>query len=132
MPYKDKARQGLAQRGCIRTLRHGNWRQIYLDCGGMCSFVEADGSICGSPDKLEFHEDFGEAKNGENKLQHRRLVCHYHHEILHREDGDGIKCFYRPHPHRLQEDVAAEIAYSGSTEAWARKYNLNLSQEVTQ
>lgn len=103
-----------------REERHGNWRQIYLDCMGMCQYPVEEGVPCGETDSLEFHEQFGEAKNGEVKPQQRVLLCNYHHWSIHGEKWVNK----RHYPSMLQTDVAIEIKLCGSLADWVAKYNL--------
>ena len=103
-----------------RTERHGNWRQVYLDCSGMCQYQVEDGIICGEVDTLEFHEIFGEAKNGESKFQQRVLICNYHHHDVHNGRFVNIRRF----PSMLQFDVDLELKLAGSLANWIKKYKL--------
>jgi len=110
--YLDRVRR--------REERHGNWRQIYLDCLGMCQFPLEEGIICGETEGLEFHEQFGEAKGEELKLQQRVLLCNYHHWSVH-----GQKWVNQRHyPSMLQTDVDIEVKLCGSFPNWIEHYNL--------
>lgn len=103
-----------------RAERHGNWRQVYLDCMGMCQYPVEEGVVCGELDSLEFHEQFGESKKGELKLQQRVLLCNYHHWSIHGEKW----CNKRHYPSMLQTDVQVEIKLCGSLANWIEHYNL--------
>ena len=103
-----------------RDKRHGNWRQVYLDCQGMCQFQVADGIPCGELEGLEFHEIFGEVKGGELKFQQRMLVCNYHHWSIHGQKWVNVRRF----PSMLQADVQLEMLLVGSLADWIEKYNL--------
>ena len=84
MPYKDLARRRLSSRGATRTGRHGNWRQTYVDCMGVCVARTGDGSVCGETRALELHELFGENGRGSTspKFQIRILLCNRHHALI--------------------------------------------------
>lgn len=103
-----------------RDKRHGNWRQVFLDCQGMCQYPIAESKICGELETLEFHEQFGEAKGEELKLQQRVLLCNYHHWSVHGEKWVNPR-------HRLsmlQADVGAEVLLCGSLANWVEHYDL--------
>ncbi len=103
-----------------RNQRHGNWRQVYLDCEGSCQYPIEEGAPCGELETLEFHAQFGEAKDEELKLQQRVLLCNYHHWSIH-----GEKWVNKRHgPSMLQADVNAEILLCGSLANWIEYYNL--------
>jgi len=103
-----------------RAKRHGNWRQVYLDCLGMCQFPIEEGVICGELEGLEFHEQFGEEKGEEVKLQLRVLLCNYHHWSVHGEKWVNK----RHYPSMLQTDVNIEIKLCGSLADWVEHYGL--------
>lgn len=107
-----------------RTWRHGNWRQTYVDCGGICQ-GRIDGGICGNTELLELHEHFGECKNGsENeqaKLQQRVLLCFTCHKDYHEGYAHLNE---RRYVSKIHEDVAFEIAVAGGYQEWIRKYGL--------
>ncbi len=110
--YLDRVRK--------RDERHGNWRQVFLDCMGMCQFPVDEGVVCGELEGLEFHEQFGEVKNGEAKFQQRVLLCNYHHFSVH-----GDKWVNKRHyPSKLQTDVQIEILLCGSLQDWIEQYKL--------
>lgn len=121
MPYKLHETQTYASRCCMRDKRHGNWRQIYIDCDGMCQGVLAGDAICGEQDTLEFHEMFGEDHNGEGKMQIRILLCNDCHRL---QPGHAY-VNERRWPSKLQADIAFEIAREGSVEAWVERYDLH-------
>lgn len=103
-----------------RDERHGNWRQVFLDCEGMCQYPVEEGVPCGELETLEFHEQFGEAKEEELKLQQRVLLCNYHHWSVHGEKWVNPRHF----PSMLQADVSAEVLLCGSRVNWIEHYNL--------
>ena len=128
MPYKNLERRALARRGYVRTYRHKNWRQVYIDCDGMCQFP-VDEVVCGVMEFLEFHEPFGELEvNGlEVKFQQRVLLCPDHHaEVEGFDVQDLIKGQWQGS--MLQGDVALEIALCGSVEQWLDRYALITNQ----
>ena len=125
MPYKNKARQALFTRGTTRTNRHGNWRQTYIDCLGMCIGQRIPGVPCGETEGLELHEEWGE---GNGKFQRRMLLCNNCHALL--EDRvhnyELIKAQYRVS--MLQDDVQLEMLLAGSLAKWVEKYKLDDSR----
>lgn len=121
MPYLAQEMQTYANRCCMRTRRHGNWRQIYIDCDGMCQGAIEDGTICGEQDTLEFHEMFGEDRNGEGKMQLRILLCNGCHRLQPHHHCVNP----RRYPSMLQDDIAFEIAREGSIDGWMERYNLH-------
>ena len=126
MPWrKDHPAKLVCIRGRIRTDRHGNWRQTFIDCAGMCQARMPSGEICGATDLLEFREPFGEYKNhrdgNQSKLQLRVLLCFNCHKAYHHGTAHLNERRYAP---KLQEDVAYEIARAGNIKAWMKKYNL--------
>ena len=130
MPYKNFERRRLVGRCVVRTARHGNWRQTYVDCMGMCvARVNGDDGPCGVVDHLELHECWGE--NGDlskGKFQQRVLLCNLHHSLL--EDrchqAEFILGQYRPS--RLQEDVQLEAMLAGGYDNWVKKWGLDDSR----
>ena len=130
MPFKDPERQKLSTRGATRTYRHGNWRQTYIDCMGICvAKVNGSESPCGDVFGLELHEIFGEnGHRNDPKFQIRVLLCNFHHALV--EDRchqasfilDNYRCSV------LAEDVSREIQLAGGLEAWAKRWNLDLSR----
>tara|TARA_Y100000310_G_C20159089_1_gene568309 strand:- start:64 stop:423 length:360 start_codon:yes stop_codon:yes gene_type:complete len=110
----------LQSRGRLRKFRHGNWRQIYVDCNGICQFPE-----CSVIDGLEFHEFFGEVKtDGEHKFQQRVLLCTDHHAEV---EGRNVQDMILNHYYRsmVAEDITLEIYLAGSYKKWLERYNLN-------
>lgn len=105
-------------------MRHGNWRQIVIDCLGMCVYLE-DGELCGQVEYLEFHEIFGEDKYTQGKMQQRVLLCLTHHAAV---DGAHSGVENRINKSMLMEDVSLEILLCGSYQNWIEKYNLNDSR----
>lgn len=120
MPYANEDVAKLCRRNYNRTVRHGNWRQIYVDCQGMCQYSENGNDICGETRSLEFHEIFGEDKKQEGKMQQRILLCEYHHSLF--EGHDLVKNRY--YPSMLSEDVSLEVLLCGGWKKWLEKYNL--------
>lgn len=123
--YRDPARQALAVRGYKRTCRHGNWRQTYIDCKGMCQYP-VNSSICGATENLEFHEPFGEIHGAKIKFQQRVLLCTDHHSEL-----EGVQVqemiISKMRPSMLSSDVALEIYLAGSYRLWLDRYKLRES-----
>lgn len=95
-----------------RKLRHGeNWRQVWVDCGGMCI-------RCNSVDFLEFHEPFGESEGWE-RMQSRVLLCVYCHCQEHPNRGTE-----RNTSKTLNDDVQIEIWMHGGYDQWIKDFNL--------
>lgn len=124
MPHKDKERHNQYNRILIRTKRHPSWRQVFLDCGGMCVFRDKGGARCGSTEALEFHEIWYEAKGDESKFSQRVLVCNFHHFVEHVKDGYVGKVNPRPHQSKLQADVQYEMDLCGGREGWIEHFGL--------
>lgn len=114
MPYANNLFNQLKKRNYHRTRRHGNWRQTWIDCGGMCVWKECSGEVCGEVMGLEFHEAFGEDHKGDGRMQQRILLCRRHHDMAHPQLSVNTT---RPYS-RLNEDVQAEILLCGSYERW--------------
>lgn len=119
MPYKDKEFHQYCRRVWRREQRHPGWRQVFVDCDGMCQWA-MDGGVCGEVEKLEFHELFAEDKKGDGRMQKRILYCIAHHFEAHQ----GI-VNERHHPGKLQEDVAYEMKRCGGLAPWMVKYGLS-------
>jgi len=117
MAFKDYEMELRYNRCRNRTIRYGNWRQIYVNCNGVC--VE-----CGDTEELEFHE---KCKGCESR--DIVLLCPRCHQKA-REHRGYVTINPRHYASRLQEDVAWEIADCGSRKAWMEKYNLT-EREVT-
>lgn len=115
--YKDRKVQAWRNRCAKRTYRHGNWRQVFIDCGGACAH-------CGSFTLLEFHEQFGEDHKGDGKMQQRLLLCN----SCHKEEEQHWNVNGRRHNSLVCEDVQAEIDWCGGMDAWAERYSLDLSR----
>ena len=99
-----------------RAFRHGkNWRQVYINCGGMCL-------LCYEVDGLEFHEPFGEDKFGWNIFQSRVLLCHDCHMDKEHENLFTESPYLKPS--RLQEDVNIEILIHGGYDQWIKDFKL--------
>lgn len=125
MGYKNKLHQRLSQRGTKRNTRHGDWRQTYINCAGMC-VASVDGWPCGEVENLELHEAWGENGNkNQTKFQQRLLLCNYHHARI--DDNVHQKNFIegQNNPSKLQDDVQLEIFFAGGLRVWYRKYRLN-------
>jgi hypothetical protein len=103
-----------------RTERYPNWRQVYLDCFGLCQYPVNAEMICGNPDTLEFHESY----DNDGKIIQIVLVCNYHHFFIH----NGI-CNPRHYPSKLQLDIEIESKLCGGLPEWIKKYGL-IEREV--
>jgi len=122
MPYKNPERRAFVQRCDWRTRHHGNWRQIFIDCGGVCTYLDEDGNVCGAVEDLELHEIFGENHGRDDpKFQIRVLRCPYHHSL---EPQHNPKSFWGQRFSLLCQDVQKDIEYCGSYDNWIRKYDL--------
>ena len=130
MPYKNRERQKLSTRGSVRAFRHGNWRQTYIDCLGMCvAKVNGDDVPCGAVDGLELHETFGENGHRNNpKFQQRVLLCNLHHALLEDRGHQAELILDQYKPSRLSEDVALELMLEGGYENWVKKWGLDDSR----
>jgi len=131
LPYKNLERRRLSDRGSVRTHRHGNWRQTYIDCFGMCiAQVNGSGFPCGATESLELHEEWGESKDSvSGKFQRRMLLCNFHHSLVDDRCHQSSFVLWQPKPSRLQEDVTLEIMLAGSVKAWAEKWGLDMGRE---
>lgn len=108
-----------------RSHSHGkNWRQIVIDCGGMCIYRNGSTEPCGAVDYLEFHEPFGEDHVGLGRMQSRVLVCFKHHCEIHDMDYALESGHCRKTGNNLLSDVSAEMEACGGYVAWVKKYNL--------
>lgn len=130
MPYKNLERRKLSTRGSVRTHRHGNWRQTYINCLGMCvAAVNGDAMPCGAVDELELHETFGETgQRNDPKLQQRVLLCNLHHALLEDRGHQAALILDQYKPSRLAEDVALEIMVEGGYQKWVTKWGLDDSR----
>jgi|TARA_Y100000310_G_C20697691_1_gene826916 hypothetical protein len=104
MPLK-----GRAKRNYNRTIRYGNWRQIYHDNLGMCR-------KCGAVDKLEIHEE----TDGIAVISWQLLCIDCHLELPgHRGDRSS-----RRYLSKLQEDINAEVTDYGGLKNWKKAFNI--------
>ena len=130
MPYKNFDRQRLVTRGSVRTRNHGNWRQTFIDCGGMyVARVNGDELPCGEKEGLEFHEIWGE--NGDNdigKFQQRILLCNLHHALIEDRAHQAEFMLWQYKPSRLTDDVGLEILLAGGYQKWVAKWKLDDSK----
>jgi hypothetical protein len=119
---------GLYRRASDRTRRHGNWRQVFIDCGGMC-IARINGEVlpCGSHDSLELHEVWGENHNNEiGKLSQRILLCNHHHGLI---GGHRERLIHNQvHSSMLFEDVMLEQTKCGGYRDWVALYELDDSR----
>lgn len=131
MPHKDPELRSLYNRGSVRTYRHGNWRQTYIDCMGMCvARVNGDATPCGDIHGLELHETFGE--NGhcnDPKFQIRILMCNFHHALVEDRGHQASFILEQYKPSRLPEDVSREIEIAGGYARWVERWKLDDSRE---
>lgn len=124
MPFKGEDKR-IWQRNRNREKRYGkNWRQIYVDCNGMCQGKDSefDGVVyCGEIDNLEFHE----IHDGEGRVVKVILLCTRHHDLApEHKDGVTISHLSRHYPSMMQEDIQREIQECGGMDAWKSKYHL--------
>ncbi len=109
---------------CVhRKQRHGNWRQIVIDCGMMCIFP-VDGLPCGVVDDLQFHERFGEARDG--RMQQRVLLCPNHHDEAH-DRQYNMQPTDNHHTSVVTNDICFEQHWYG-VQGWAEKFDIDLSR----
>ena len=127
MPYKSLERRRLSHRGSVRTYRHGNWRQTYVDCLGMCTArINGDEMPCGAVDFLELHEIFGENdRRNDPKFQQRILLCNLHHALVEDRGHQTEFILDQYKPSRLSEDVSLEIILEGGYQKWVGKWKLD-------
>jgi len=122
-PEQMRHRKLFFNRMAKRKFVHGNWRQVWVDCGGQCVRKAEDGYPCGNTEYLEFHEPFGEdgSANGWGRLQSRVLLC--------------FTCHCKEHPtlsgepqrktgNTLNDDVQLEIWMCGGWDNWIKKFKL--------
>ena len=130
MPYKNIERRKLSSRGAVRTYRHGNWRQVYIDCLGMCvAKVNGVDYPCGAVDGLEIHETFGEnGHRNDPKFQQRILLCNLHHALLEDRGHQAEFILGQYKSSRLAEDVALETFIAGSYQKWVEQWGLDDSR----
>ena len=111
-------RRKFQSRMAKRAFRHGkNWRQTFVDCGGMCL-------NCRAVDTLEFHEPFGEDKFGWGKFQSRILLCNNCHTEEHYGEIGGDSNTNVGKPSTLSEDVSIEIIMEGRYNNWIKNHGL--------
>ncbi len=130
MPYKNLERKSLVGRGATRTCRHGNWRQTYIDCLGMCiAHVNSDSLPCGEVEGLELHEVWGENSDADKgKFQQRVLMCNLHHALLEDRVHQAEFMLWQYRPSVLQVDVQLEIILAGGYDGWVKKWKLDDSR----
>jgi len=127
--YKDPEKRRLVHRGNMRTSRHGNWRQTYIDCMGVCVAKINGGEICGETEHLELHECFGEnGHRNDPKFQIRVLVCGPHHALIDDHYHQSSFIAVQPNPSYLSGDVCREIQLVGGYSAWLARYKLDDSR----
>lgn len=127
--YKDPEMRRMVHRGNIRTFRHGNWRQTYIDCMGVCVAKVNGGRVCGEVEHLEFHECFGEnGQRNDPKFQVRVLICPFHHSLVDDHYHQSSFISTQPNPSRLAEDVDTEMRLVGGYDGWIKKYKLDDSR----
>ena len=124
MPYKNKERMKLYKRSWQRTKRHGNWRQILVNYHFLCA-------RCGSDNISDFHEPFGELRegtncdnNGNSKFQQREPVCFDCHTQIH----DGVVAQIvspRKYMSMVIEDANIEMLLCGGYNFWCTKYGVS-------
>lgn len=127
MPYVDRNQKRYHDRVYTRDKRHPGWRQVYVDCQGMCQGIHDDGEICGDTDGLEYHEIFGEDHNGDGRMQQRILLCNLCHSLEHQKRNFVQE---RHYPSMLQQDISYEIEQAGSVQLWVDKYELLDNSEL--
>ncbi len=109
-----KERAAFQSRMAKRKLRHGGrWRQVFIDCGGMCL-------MCYNVSSLEFHEPFGEDKLGWGVFQSRVVLCH----DCHAGEPNTPDSYTVGQPSQLAEDVAIEMIICGGYDNWVKKFGL--------
>jgi len=103
------------QRCRKRTVRYGNWRQIYYDHDGICR-------RCGVPFFLEFHEEFGNGSAMNCEL-FTVLCCNICHGREHPEwIGRIVVRQYQRSV--LSEDIEREIEECGGLREWMSRYGI--------
>jgi hypothetical protein len=122
MPYANPEIGKMLRRNHLRSLRLPSWRQVYINCGGMCNFILPDGSLCGSAQMLEFHEQFGEDHNGDGRMSQRVLMCSKHHNDMHPE---RYNVEHNPNHSMLTEDIEMDMQRLGGYTKWIEKYGLD-------
>ena len=127
--YKDPELRRMSHRGHMRKMRHGNWRQTYIDCMGICVAKVNGGEVCGEINHLELHECFGEnGHRNDPKFQVRVLLCSQHHSLVDDHYHQASFISEQPNPSRLPEDVATEMRLAGGFDGWVKKHKLDDSR----
>lgn len=121
MPYTSRAMRQYIWRMKNRRLRHGDFRQHYIDNGGMCQALLNDGAICATSEGLEYHAPLGEAQDGNGKFKYRTLLCNFCHVYV---DDNAHRFTLNCQMSRLAEDIALEQSLSGGYQAWLKRFNL--------
>ena len=132
MPYKASCSADLPEkrrrylRGWRRTKRHGNWRQLVVDCDGLCA-------LCKENPIEHFHDAFGENHKDDNRMQQRYPLCVLCHSKQHKEDNgrqDKLLENYAGRPSVVTKDVLAEMKECGSFMKWCLKYKVTPIQGI--
>ena len=110
------ALKGRAKRNYNRTMRYGNWRQIYCDNDGMCQGIREDGELCAAVDALEIHEE----TDGISVISWK-LLCILCHCALRSHKGDSTS---RRYASKLAEDIAEEMRECGGLENWKKAFHI--------
>jgi len=127
--YKDPELRRMSHRCSVRKHRHGNWRQTYIDCAGICVARVNGGEVCGAVRGLELHEQFGEnGQRNDPRFQVRMLLCNFHHAMVDDHYHQSSFISDQPNPSLLAEDVSKEIELAGSYKDWLEKYKLDDSR----
>ncbi len=122
-PEQSVARKRFQDRMSERKHRHGNFRQVWIDCAGVCIHKDENGFVCGSTKNIEFHEPFGEDKMGWNIMQARVLECFLCHCKEHPQlNGEPLRC--TSPGEILAEDIQLEIWMHGGWEQWIKDFGL--------
>lgn len=100
-----------------RKERHGDFRQVFVDCGGMCV-------RCHSVYGLEFHEPFGEDHKEEGRMQSRLLFCTKCHQNEHPGHAKGQLRLWEFKTSILAEDMDLEIFLHGGWDEWIKDFGL--------
>ena len=109
MPLLGEAKK-LWDRNNHRTMRYGNWRQIYYNAMGICEVCEE------AIDDLEIHE-----KTDGISVVEWHLVCvDCHLKVVHKDSP--TEWIRRKYGSQLAQDINNEIIESGGTENWKRKF----------
>ena len=110
MPLKGSAKR-VWQRNYNRTLRYGNWRQIYHDFNGICY-------LCSAVDDLEIHEE----TDGISVILWILLCIDCHLKKVH---GDKpTEWIRRKFGSMLAMDINQEMVECGGLDEWKKKFNI--------